>query len=590
MSAFRSNIVTVLTTELFGFGATLNPDGSVASITGATVEYVTIAPTAVRNGGSLALRSNGTLYGTAGAGVWFSIGGAGAGWNLPDDIAGIWGTSAPGQVSSVYVSASNRFDLSGDSISQATAASGTDMRIETGSNTITGAVAGNDSGFIQVRTGATDSTNAGGTGGDSGALTFSTGSAASTLGVSGSSGILSLITGDSADANSGDIVLTTGSAAGTRGVLDINVATIDTATQAVQWLAFDNSATGLQIGASGALNMLVWDTSTGTERVIGNAVGGIQTVNNVPFRIGTTANDQFSLVYASIGNIGQLTGTSITAGGATQATRPFQVATGTRTLTDAAGSPASGALTISTGGTDVSFAAGGATGGASGNIAISTGPTEVTLGANTGGPTGAILIASGGAAATAGTSGNSGGVALASGSSVNGTSGGVALTTGNVTGGTGNSGSITLTPGTSAGGLQGLVVATGLRTVGVTATAIVGATTLVQADSNGVFTVSQAAAYDIDLPSPTSGAGLRFLFQLVSPGANNVTITVAGGAATFEGTIINDTTSVIPATGATLTFATGASVLGDNIEIISTSTSKYLVRAVTSAAGGITIT
>lgn len=51
----------------------------------------------------------------------------------------------------------------------------------------------------------------------------------------------------------------------------------------------------------------------------------------------------------------------------------------------------------------------------------------------------------------------------------------------------------------------------------------------------------------------------------------------------------SDVTSVIPATGSTLTFASGAAALGDNIEIISISTTLYLVRAITSAAGGITI-
>lgn len=130
---------------------------------------------------------------------------------------------------------------------------------------------------------------------------------------------------------------------------------------------------------------------------------------------------------------------------------------------------------------------------------------------------------------------------------------------------------------------------TGIRTQSATqAPAITGATVLVVGDSGGTFSVSQGAAYDIDLPSPVAG-GLRFTFYLTAPAANNVTITVLGGAATFVGTIINDVTSVIPATGSTLTFASGASALGDNIEVVSISASLYLVRAVTSAAGGITI-
>lgn len=129
----------------------------------------------------------------------------------------------------------------------------------------------------------------------------------------------------------------------------------------------------------------------------------------------------------------------------------------------------------------------------------------------------------------------------------------------------------------------------GLQTVSSSAAAITAARTLTLADAGGVFSVSQAAAYDIDLPSPTSGPGCRYTFYLTAPGANNVTITVLGGAATFVGTIVNDVTSVIPATGATLTFASGASVLGDSIEIVSISASLYLVRAVSSAASSITI-
>lgn len=126
------------------------------------------------------------------------------------------------------------------------------------------------------------------------------------------------------------------------------------------------------------------------------------------------------------------------------------------------------------------------------------------------------------------------------------------------------------------------------RPVGPTATAITGATALTIADSGRVFTVAQSSAYDVDLPAP-GAADVCFYLQLVSPGANAVTVTVAGAAATFEGVIVNDVTSVLPATGSTLTFASGVAALGDCIEVRSTSSSKYFVRAISSAAGGITI-
>lgn len=129
----------------------------------------------------------------------------------------------------------------------------------------------------------------------------------------------------------------------------------------------------------------------------------------------------------------------------------------------------------------------------------------------------------------------------------------------------------------------------GLRNTQTTAVLITGATTVLLADSGGVFTVDQDAAFDIDLPSPTSGPGCRYLFIVHDNGANNVTITVAGGAATFIGTIVNDVTSVLPCTGSTITFVSGSTAIGDWVEAISLTTSLYMIRAVTSTAGGITI-
>jgi len=109
-------------------------------------------------------------------------------------------------------------------------------------------------------------------------------------------------------------------------------------------------------------------------------------------------------------------------------------------------------------------------------------------------------------------------------------------------------------------------IVTGAQFKSSRATAITAAATLAIADSGGIFTVAQSSAYDIDLPSPTVGAGLRYLFQLVSPGAFNVTITVAGAAATFEGTIINDVTSVIPCTGR---FPVWSAPLGPKVRVAS---------------------
>ncbi len=132
------------------------------------------------------------------------------------------------------------------------------------------------------------------------------------------------------------------------------------------------------------------------------------------------------------------------------------------------------------------------------------------------------------------------------------------------------------------------VATLGHRNTQSTAVAITSATALKLSDSGGVFTMAQSSTYDVDLPSPTSGAGCKYFFHLTAPGAFSPTITVLGGAATFVGTITIDG-ATIPATGSTLTFATGASVLGDSIEIRSLATNLYHVRAFASGTGGITI-
>lgn len=684
MAVVTSNLYVKSLTELIGIGCTLNPDGSILAVTGINWGRVTVSPNGVdtANAGSLRSQTDGTLWiNTDSATTWVSLGGGSTGWNLPDNVSGIWGTAAPGQVSSTYVSASNRWDLSGDSISQATAASGTDLRVETGTNTITGAVVGNASGTITLRTGATDSTNAGGTAGASGPISIRSGNSTSTLGTSGSTGEVALVSGDSADANSGNVSITTGTAAGTRGVFDLNAPTIDTTSQVTQWLGIDNTAAAVQIGSTGALNALSYDSTNGTEEFTFNVGLGARFVDNIPVRFGTLTNDRWLLQYDLPNTRLNLAGANITGGGATQATRPLVVASGNRIKNDAnAGVPTSGAISIMSGTTDMQLVAGGATGGASGALTFASGTTDVTIGANVGGASGAVTIGSGntdasaGAVATGGATGNvivrsgaaastgvgatsgasgtavfgsggsedantgtvdlrsgnasgvgavqsglvtirsgtvggtgtTGAVAITSGAPVGaGISGDVSLATGNVAGagttgsmvistgdtaGAGTSGSIAIRAGATVAGTRGQVTVTGIRTAGDSPAAITAARVLSLADSGGVFSVSQGAAYDIDLPSPTTGPGLTYDLVLGTAGANNVTVTVLGGAATFVGTIINDVTSVIPATGSTLTFPSGVSALGDNIQIRSISTTLYLVRAVTSAAGGITIT
>lgn len=267
------------------------------------------------------------------------------------------------------------------------------------------------------------------------------------------------------------------------------------------------------------------------------------------------------------------------------------------------------ALVAGAGGSATSTA--GAQGGVGGAASLTAGAGGSAAGTDPGGAGGAVSVVAGAGGAKTGTgaaaggaggatslTGGAGGATASSGTDAGGAGGTVAIAGGAggaASAGTGNGGAggaVTIiggAGGTSAGGTagaRGAVTIQGLRTTATTSTAITGATTLVAADSNGIFTVAQSSAYQVTLPTP-AGAGVRYTLQLVSPGAFNVTVVATG--CTFEGTIVNDVTSVLPATGSTFTFASGTAALGDNIEFISTSASKYFARAVSSAAGGITI-
>ncbi len=127
---------------------------------------------------------------------------------------------------------------------------------------------------------------------------------------------------------------------------------------------------------------------------------------------------------------------------------------------------------------------------------------------------------------------------------------------------------------------------TGARMTTGGATAITTTRAVTSADSGGIFTVAQSSAYTITVATP-AGAGLRYKFQCVSPGAFDVSLVATG--CTFEGVIQIDG-ATIAATGSTLKFASGAASLGDTIILESTSASKFNVQAIGIAAGGITIT
>ena len=118
--------------------------------------------------------------------------------------------------------------------------------------------------------------------------------------------------------------------------------------------------------------------------------------------------------------------------------------------------------------------------------------------------------------------------------------------------------------------------------------AITTTRTMLLSDSGGSFTVSQATSYTISLPNiAAANAGVKYTFFVTAVAAQTVLITQITPAATLIGSVVLDA-SVIVATGSGINFVNGA-LLGDNIEVFSNGVS-WCCRAVSSAAGGITIT
>lgn len=113
MTVLRGGIFALNATDLIGFGATLNNDGSLASANGPTIRVSNGAPGPDDNLGSLALRNDGgnvTLYlkTAAGGGNWQAIGGANltvpegsidvanaaSDWANQSIVAGLWLSAA----------------------------------------------------------------------------------------------------------------------------------------------------------------------------------------------------------------------------------------------------------------------------------------------------------------------------------------------------------------------------------------------------------------------------------------------------------------------------------------------------------------
>jgi hypothetical protein len=98
--------------------------------------------------------------------------------------------------------------------------------------------------------------------------------------------------------------------------------------------------------------------------------------------------------------------------------------------------------------------------------------------------------------------------------------------------------------------------------------------TLTPADSGKVFLCSQAGAYDITLPIVGNAKGWVGTFILTSAASNDFDI-IGGTADVMYGAVAAENGTIIDAADK-VTFASGAAVIGDRIEIVCDGTNYYV--------------
>lgn len=145
------------------------------------------------------------------------------------------------------------------------------VRLESGATTVTiggGGGTGGNSGSMTVTTGNTDVGAGANTGGNSGNLILQSGDAASTAGTSGNSGTASVNSGASADGNTGNVYLNSGSAAGAgAGIVSGNVNVYSGTVGGTGTTGSVTIESGAPIGAG---------TSGNVALVVGNAPAGVR--------------------------------------------------------------------------------------------------------------------------------------------------------------------------------------------------------------------------------------------------------------------------------------------------------------------------
>ena len=117
----------------------------------------------------------------------------------------------------------------------------------------------------------------------------------------------------------------------------------------------------------------------------------------------------------------------------------------------------------------------------------------------------------------------------------------------------------------------------------VTATNVITA-----AESGKTFILSSATEFVSTLPAPANGLRFKFIVGAAPAGAS-YTVVTDSSANVIEGVVVVNGASVAGANEETITFADGAAVIGDWVEVVSDGTSWFVCGA-GSAAGAITLT
>lgn len=112
--------------------------------------------------------------------------------------------------------------------------------------------------------------------------------------------------------------------------------------------------------------------------------------------------------------------------------------------------------------------------------------------------------------------------------------------------------------------------------------------TITAAESGTTFILSSATEFVSTLPAPAAGLNYKFIIGAAPSGAS-YTVVTASSANIIEGTVVVNGASVLGSNEDTITFADGAAVVGDWVEVVSDGTS-WFVTGVGSAASSITLT